>query len=139
MQDKSQMQASQSYQQEQHPQIRYFKNSLLAPNVIPKLCSELTSTEILDDTVEKYLDEMCNHFTTTTFESACYLAKHKNTDKVDVSDFASAIYENFGIYEPSSNTSAINQMNINNLKSQSTSDHQKRLELTKEETKNVNV
>ena len=97
MQDKSQMQASQSYQQEQHPQIRYFKNSLLAPNVIPKLCSELTSTEILDDTVEKYLDEMCNHFITTTFESACYLAKHKNTDKVDVSDFASAIYENFGI------------------------------------------
>ena len=82
---------------------------------------------------------MCNHFITTTFESACYLAKHKNTDKVDVSDFASAIYENFRIYEPSSNTSAINQMNINNLKSQSTSDHQKRLELTKEETKNVNV
>ena len=36
-------------------------------------------------------------------------------------------------------SSAINLMNINNLKSQSTSDHQKRMELTKEETKNVNI
>ena len=28
---------------------------------------------------------------------------------------------------------------VNNLKSQATSDHQKRMELTKEETKNVNL
>ena len=139
MNDKQQMSMPQSYPQESQIRKEFYRNSSLSPNTIPKICSELTSTEILDEDVEKYLDEMCNHFITTTFESACYLAKHKNSDKVDVSDFASAIYENFGIYEPSSNTSAINQMNINNLKSQATNDHQKRLELTKEETKNVNI
>ena len=82
---------------------------------------------------------MADNFINTAFESACSLAKHRNSDKVEVEDFASAIYDNFGIYEPSAYTSTINLMNINNLKSQSTTDHQKRLELTKEETKNVNV
>ena len=125
----------------QEPQIKkeFYRNSNMAPNIIPKICSELTSTEILDDEVEKYLVEMADNFINTAFESACSLAKHRNSDKVEVEDFASAIYDNFGIYEPSSYTSTINLMNINNLKSQSTSDHQKRLELTKEETKNVNV
>ena len=125
----------------QEPQIKkeFYRNSNMAPNIIPKICSELTSTEILDDEVEKYLVEMADNFINTAFESACSLAKHRNSDEVEVEDFASAIYDNFGIYEPSSYTSTINLMNINNLKSQSTSDHQKRLELTKEETKNVNV
>ena len=139
MQDKSQMSIPPQFPQE--PQIKkdFYRNSTLSPNAIPKICSELTSTEILDEDVEKYLAEMADNFINTTFESACSLAKHRNSDKVEVEDFASAIYDNFGIYEPSAYTSTINLMNINNLKSQSTSDHQKRLELTKEETKNVNV
>ena len=139
MTDKPQMQMPQSYPQESQMRKEFYRNSNMAPNIIPKICSELTSTEILDDEVEKYLVEMADNFINTAFESACSLAKHRNSDKVEVEDFASAIYDNFGIYEPSSYTSTINLMNINNLKSQSTSDHQKRLELTKEETKNVNV
>ena len=133
------MSKPQSFPQEQQIKKEYYRNSSIAPNIIPKICSELTSTEILDDDVEKYLVQMADNFINTAFESACSLAKHRNSDKVEVEDFASAIYDNFGIYEPSSYTSTINLMNINNLKSQSTSDHQKRLELTKEETKNVNV
>ena len=35
-----------------------YYQSILSPNVIPQLCKELTSTEIIDDDVEKYLSEM---------------------------------------------------------------------------------
>ena len=139
MQEKSQSQPSQQNQHDQPMKNMYFKPSVINPSAITEICSELTSTEILDENVIRYLIEMGDNFITSTLESACNLAKNKNSDKVEPSDLASAIYDNFGIYEPSSSTSAINLMNINNLKSQSTSDHQKRMELTKEETKNVNL
>ena len=139
MQDKPPMQGPPQFQQESQMKKMIYKNSVLAPNAISKICSELTSTEILEEDVEKYLVEMADNFINTTFDSACSLARHKNSDKVEASDIASAIYDNFGIYEPSNYTADINKMNINNMKSQSTSDHQKRMELTKEETKNVNI
>ena len=82
---------------------------------------------------------MVRNLINIVFESACALAKHKNSDKVEIEDFASAINDNFGIYEPSLYTANINQMNINSIKSTATADHKKRLELTKEETKNVNI
>ena len=139
MQEKPQAQSSQQYSHDQSMRRDSYKPSCVNPSAIIDICSELTSTEILDDTVLKYLIEMGDNFVMTALDSACNLAKNKNSDKVEPSDLASAIYDNFGIYEPSSSTSAINLMNINNLKSQSTSDHQKRMELTKEETKNVNI
>ena len=106
------MSIPQSFPQEQQIKKEYYRNSSIAPNIIPKICSELTSTEILDDDVEKYLVQMADNFINTAFESACSLAKHRNSDKVEVEDFASAIYDNFGIYEPSSYTSTINLMNL---------------------------
>ena len=139
MQDKPSMQGPPQFQQESQMKKYIYKNSVLAPNAISKICSELTSTEILEEDVEKYLVEMADNFINTTFDSACSLARYKNSDKVEASDIASAIYDNFGIYEPSNYTTDINKMNIDNMKSQSTSDHQKRMELTKEETKNVNI
>ena len=139
MQDKSQSQSSQQYQHDQSMRNNNYKSIFINPSAITEICSELTSTEILDENVIRYLMEMGDNFISSTLESACNLAKNKNSDKIEASDLASAIYDNFGIYEPSSSTSAINLMNINNLKSQSTSDHQKRMELTKEETKNVNL
>ena len=117
----------------------FYYQSILSPTAIPQLCKELTSTEVIEDDVEKYLSEMAGNFMNIAFESACTLAKHRNSDKVEIEDFASAINDNFGIYEPSSFTTNINQMNINSIKNTSTSDHKKRLELTKEETKNVNL
>ena len=117
----------------------FYNQSIISPNVISNLCKELTSTEIIDDDVEKYLSEMAGNFMNIVLDSAFTLAKHKNADKVEIEDFASAINDNFGIYEPSLYTSNINQMNINSIKSSSTADHKKRLELTKEETKNVNI
>ena len=122
------------------PNIKeFYYQSILTPNAIPQLCKELTSTEIIDDDVEKYLSEMAGNFMNTVFDSACAIAKHKHSDKVEIEDFASAINDNFGIYEPSLYTADINQMNINSIKNSSTNDHKKRLELTKEETKNVNI
>ena len=122
------------------PNIKeFYYQSILTPNAIPQLCKELTSTEIIDDDVEKYLSEMAGNFMNTVFDSACAIAKHKHSDKVEIEDFASAINDNFGIYEPSLYTADINQMNINAIKNSSTNDHKKRLELTKEETKNVNI
>ena len=103
------------------------------------MCKELTSTEIIEEDVEKYLSEMAGNYINVVLESSCILAKHKNSDKVDIIDIASAINDNFGIYEPSLYTANINEMNINSTKNISTNDHKKRLELTKEETKNVNI
>ena len=117
----------------------FYYQSILSPNAIPQLCKELTSTEIIDDDVEKYLSEMAGYFINVVFNSAARLAKHKNSEKVEIEDFATAINDNFGIYEPSLYTANINEMNINSTKNNSTSDHKKRLELTKEETKNVNI
>ena len=138
MQDKPQIPGQPTFNQEPIKK-EFYRNSFLSNNAIPKIFSELTSTEILDEDVEKYLVNMADNFINTAFESACSLAKYRNTDKVEPSDFASAIYDNFGIYEPSANTQTINLMNINNLKGHSTNDHKKRMELTKEETKNVNI
>ena len=119
--------------------IDFYIQSILSPNAIPDICKELTSTEIIDDDVEKYLSEMAGYFINVVFNSAARLAKHKNSEKVEIEDFATAINDNFGIYEPSLYTANINEMNINSTKNNSTSDHKKRLELTKEETKNVNI
>ena len=138
MTDKPQIPGQPALNQEP-PKKEFYRNSNLGPNAISQIFSELTSTEVLDDDVESYLVEMADNFINTTFESACSLAKYRNSDKVEPGDFASAIYDNFGIYEPSNNTQTINLMNINNLKSHSTNDHKKRMELTKEETKNVNI
>ena len=117
----------------------FYYTSILKSDVIPHLCKELTSMEIIEEDVEKYLVEMADNFMKEVFDSACSLAKHRNSDKVEITDFASAVNDNFGLYEPSLYTSTINQMNINSIKNTSTSDHKKRLELTKEETKNVNL
>ena len=122
------------------PKIKEFYNeSILSPNAIPDICKELTSTEIIDDEVEKYLSDMAGNFMNVVFSSASRLAKHKKSEKVEIEDFAAAINDNFGIYEPSLYTANINEMNINATKNISTSDHRKRMELTKEETKNVNL
>ena len=122
------------------PKIKEFYNlSILSPNTIPDICKELTSTEIIDDEVEKYLSDMAGNFMNVVFSSASRLAKHKKSEKVEIEDLAAAINDNFGIYEPSLYTANINEMNINATKNISTSDHRKRMELTKEETKNVNL
>ena len=124
------------------PNIKEFYNhSILTPNIIPQLCKELTSTEIIEEDVEKLLSEMAGNFINVAFESACCLAKQKNSDKIDMVDIASAINDNFGIYEPSLYTANINEMNINSTKNipSKDNDHNKRLELAKEETKNVNI
>ena len=122
------------------PKIKEFYNeSILSPNAIPDICKELTSTEIIDDEVEKYLSDMAGNFMNVVLGSASRLAKHKKSEKVEIEDLAAAINDNFGIYEPSLYTANINEMNINATKNISTSDHRKRMELTKEETKNVNL
>ena len=122
------------------PKIKEFYNeSILSPNAIPDICKELTSTEIIDDEVEKYLSDMAGNFMNVVLGSASRLAKHKKSEKVEIEDLAAAINDNFGIYEPSLYTANINEMNINATKNISTSDHKKRMELTKEETKNVNL
>ena len=133
-----QNQGNNNINQQQKPK-EFYNQSILSPDAIPKLCKELTSTEIIDDDVEKYLSEMAGSFMNIVFDSAFALAKHKNSDKVEIEDFASAINDNSGLYEPSLYTANINQMNINSIKSTSTADHKKRLELSKEETKNVNI
>ena len=117
----------------------FYYRSVLKQDAINELCRELTSSENIDIEVEKFLVEMADNFMNTVLDSSCSLAKHKNSDKVEIEDFASAINDNFGICEPSLYTSALNQMNIDSLRSTSTNDHKKRLELTKEETKNANI
>ena len=82
---------------------------------------------------------MADNFLDTVIDNACLIAKHKNSDLVTIEDLATAIKENFDIYEPSKYTKHYDLIKGNNIRNISTNDHKKRLELTKEETKNANI
>jgi transcription initiation factor TFIID subunit TAF12 len=116
-----------------------YVTSVLKQNALADICSELTSTETLDINVEKFLADMADNFLDTVLDSACQLAKHKKNDKVSIEDIAIAIEQNFDIFEPNKYTKRLSQIKTNEIKNISTNDHKKRLELTKEETKNVNI
>ena len=124
--------------QEQVNKDFYF-SSILKQNSLTEICNELTSTECLDINVEKFLTEMADNFLDTVIDNACLIAKHKNCDTISIEDLATAIKDNFDIYEPSKYTKNYDLIKGNNIKNISTNDHKKRLELTKEETKNVNL
>ena len=124
--------------QEQVNKDFYF-SSILKQNSLTEICNELTSTECLDINVEKFLTEMADNFLDTVIDNACLIAKHKNSDSISIEDLATAIKDNFDIYEPSKYTKHYDLIKGNNIKNISTNDHKKRLELTKEETKNVNL
>ena len=124
--------------QEQVNKDFYF-SSILRQNSLTEICNELTSTECLDINVEKFLTEMADNFLDTVIDNACLIAKHKNCDTISIEDLATAIKDNFDIYEPSKYTKNYDLIKGNNIKNISTNDHKKRLELTKEETKNVNL
>ena len=124
--------------QEQGNKDFYFP-SVLKQNSLTEICNELTSTECLDNNVEKFLTEMADNFLDTVIDNACLIAKHKNSDLVTIEDLATAIKENFDIYEPSKYTKHYDLIKGNNIRNISTNDHKKRLELTKEETKNANI
>ena len=47
---------------------------------------------------------MANNFLDSVIDNACLIAKHKNSDSVSIEDLATAIKENFEIYEPSKYT-----------------------------------
>ena len=117
----------------------FYVTSILKGNAISDLCSELTSTETLDINVEKFLVEMADNFIDTVLDSASLIAKHKKSELVSIEDMAIAIEENFDIYEPSKYTRRLGQIKSNEIKNVSTNDHRKRMELTKEETKNVTI
>ena len=124
--------------QEQVNKDFYF-SSILRQNSLTEICNELTSTECLDINVEKFLTEMADNFLDTVIDNACLIAKHKNCDTISIEDLATAIKDNFDIYEPSKYTKNYDLIKGNNIKNISTNDHKKRLELSKEETKNVNL
>lgn len=117
----------------------FYQNSVIRENAISDLCQKLTSTEILEDNLEKYLVKMGEDFIDVVLNNACINAKHKNSDKVEIEDMVQAIKDNFNISDPSIHTNQLERINTSNIKNNSTSDHKKRLELTKEETKNAAI
>ena len=82
---------------------------------------------------------MADNFLDTVIDNACLIAKHKNSDSISIEDLSTAIKDNFDIYEPSKYTKHYDLIKGNNIKNISTNEHKKRLELTIEETKNVNL
>ena len=117
----------------------FYVTSVLKANSLTDLCNELTSTECLDVNVEKFLSEMADNFMDTVLDNACLIAKHKKSETVTIEDIAIAIEQNFDIYEPSKYTRRLGQIKSSEIKNVSTNDHRKRMELTKEVTKNVNI
>lgn len=47
--------------------------------------------------------------------------------------------KNFDIYEPNRSTQLFGKLKANDIKNISTADHKKRVELTREECKNINI
>jgi transcription initiation factor TFIID subunit 12 len=117
----------------------FYNSSVLNNNSISDLCNNLTSTETLDINVEKFLTEMGDNFIETILDDACVIAKHKNNDNIDIEDLATSIEKNFDIFEPNKYTPQLNLLKSNFININPTYDHKKRVELTKEETKNVNL
>jgi transcription initiation factor TFIID subunit 12 len=117
----------------------FYNTSVLRPDAISELCNNLTSTETIDINVEKFLTEMSDNFIETILDDACIIAKHKNNDIVDIEDLATSIEKNFDIFEPNKYTQQLNLLKSNFIHINPTYDHKKRVELTKEETKNVNL
>lgn len=117
----------------------YYLNSSLKMNSIQELCRELTTTEVLENNVEKILCEMSDSFLETVVDSACLIARHRKSENITIKDLAFSVQQNFNIFEPGKYTKDIYKINNSQFKNHSTEDHKKRLELTKEDTKNVNA
>ena len=114
-----------------------YQNSCLRHNSIQELCKELSSTETLDINVEKLLCEMAHDFIDYTIDSASIIAKNKKSNSVSVKDLARAVQQNFDLYEPGKYSKEINKIKCQQFKNESTEDHKKRMELSKEDTKNI--
>lgn len=117
----------------------FYDKSILKKEAISEMCSELTSTEILDKDVEKYLVEMADNFIETVLNTACLNAKHKNKDKIEIDDIQTAVYEDYGIIENSLENEGVNKVRKENVNVNQSTDYKTRLELTKEEAKNTVV
>ncbi len=74
----------------------------------------------------------------TVLETACQITKHRKSDAISVADISIAGDRNFEIYEPSKYSGHIYKQKSQEIKTASTVDHKRRVELTKEETKNIN-
>jgi len=111
--------------------------SCLKKGAIENILTSLTHNEKLDTQVEVYLLEIAHNFIETNIESACMYAKHKGNDNISGEDIALSLEKNFNIGEivsKNTNNAMINNK-ISDINKQSTADHIKRLELTKEENR----
>lgn len=111
--------------------------SCLKKGTIENILASLSYNEKLDIQVEEYLVEIAQDFIETNLESACIYAKHKGCDTISNEDIALSLDKNFNIGEVVSKTvnNALLNNKITDLNKPSTSDHCKRLELTKEENR----
>jgi transcription initiation factor TFIID subunit TAF12 len=80
---------------------------------------------------------MGDNFVDNILENACIFAKHKQSDFLGVSDIKFAMEKNFDISIPTKSNDNY-KLKSNEIKNYSTIDHKKRVELTREECKNIN-
>lgn len=121
-----------------NPKEAYYK-SVLKTNSIHHILKSLTNNEVVDNNTEALLIEMADSFFDNTIEIACNLAKHKNSDHISVDDIVYAMDKKFDVSEQKKITPFISGMKTNQVYKSVTLDHKKRVELTREEYKNINI
>lgn len=80
---------------------------------------------------------MGDNFVENILENACLFAKHKQAETLSVSDIKFVMERNFEINIPTKGIEN-NKVKSNEIRNYTTPDHKKRVELTREECKNIN-
>ena len=80
---------------------------------------------------------MGDNFIENILETACLFAKHRQSESLIVSDLKFAMEKNFDVNIPTKSNDNY-KIKSNEIKNYSTMDHKKRIELTREECKNIN-
>lgn len=121
-----------------NPKEAYTK-SVLKANSIHHLLKSLTNNEVIDNNTEALLIEMADSFADNIIEIGCNLAKHKNSDHLAVEDIVYAMDKKFDILESKKATGFMTGLKTSQVYKSVTTDHKKRVELTREEYKNINI
>jgi transcription initiation factor TFIID subunit 12 len=115
-----------------------YDTSVLKQGTISEVLKDLTQHESLDDNVEKLLIEMSNEFINNTLNYACQLVKMRKTNQLEPKDIAFSLDKNYDIKNDDDKLSEYYQkLKATEIKNLSTADHKRRMELTREECKNL--
>ena len=112
-------------------------SNLLKKGIIEEITNSLTSTEKIDYHVEQYINEMSESFIDNVLEYSCIYAQHKKSESITSDDVVLSMAKLYNIQDIGKNSTFFNNLKSIDINKSMTVDHKKRLEITKEDNKNI--